>query len=160
MSVRSQRFSSPLLVLAAFALALSFPAPALCGQQERAPLAEPTGSAGPGNPPGGSGLGGSPAPGPSGAQSECRALFDLYRICYETGLNADSDLTCMTATNDLMVRSAQRLLSAGQMGKRRFSKGQGAAQALVEVVCSTGCQDATTTQIRATRQEFTEAFCD
>jgi len=141
---------SPLLstVLAAFVLAICFVAPALCADAERTAPAES------------GGVGGSPAPGTSGPQAECKALFDLYRTCYETGLNADSDLTCLTATNDLMVRSAQRLLSAGQMGKRHFNKGQGAAQALVEVVCSTGCQDATTTQIRATRQEFVEAFCD
>ncbi len=91
----------------------------------------------------------SAAPGP-----DCRHLYDLYQNCFETGLNSDSAQTCMSMSFRDMERTAVRL-NAGSKKKK-----PGAAQAMVELVCSTGCDDATSTLVRATQQEFTEAFCD
>lgn len=91
----------------------------------------------------------SAAPGP-----DCRTLYDLYQTCFETGLNSDSAQTCMSLSFRDMERAAVRLNAGGKKKK------PGAAQAMVELVCSTGCDDATSTQVRATQQEFTEAFCD
>lgn len=95
-----------------------------------------------------------PAPAPAAATPECKTLYDLYQTCYDTGLGADSSLTCLSVSFGAMERAAVRL-NAGAKKKK-----PGQAQALVELVCSTGCEDATTTLIRATQQEFNEAFCE
>lgn len=90
------------------------------------------------------------------AQPDCKPLHTLYLVCYETGLNADSSLTCLSACEGHMARTIQTL---GGAAAARKSKGLSAAQALTELVCSTGCEDGIA-QVRATVQEFTEAFCE
>ena len=100
-----------------------------------------------------------PAQGAQHGPAECKALFDMYLTCYETGINADSSLTCLAACSDRMVRTAQRLIGTTAPGKKPRKEGAG-AQAITELICSTGCEDATTALVRATQQEFTEAFCD
>lgn len=89
------------------------------------------------------------------AQPDCKPLHSLYLLCYETGLNADSSLTCLSACEGHMARTIQTL--GGQQAHKK--KGPNAAQALTELVCSTGCEDGIV-QVRATAQEFTEAFCE
>jgi len=100
-----------------------------------------------------------PAHGAQHGPAECKVLFDLYLTCYETGINADSSLTCLAACSDRMVRTTQRLSTAPAPGKKP-RKDDAGAQAITELICSTGCEDATTALVRATQQEFTEAFCD
>lgn len=95
-----------------------------------------------------------PAPADAAPGPDCKHLYDLYQTCFETGLNSDSALTCMSLSFRDMERTAVRLNAGAK------KKAPGAAQALVELVCSTGCDDATTTLVRATQQEFTEAFCE
>lgn len=96
------------------------------------------------------------APGPAQAAPapDCKHLYDLYQNCFDTGANSDSALTCMSLSFRDMERTAVRL-NAGAKKKK-----PGAAQAMVELVCSTGCDDATSTLVRASQQEFTEAFCE
>lgn len=89
------------------------------------------------------------------AQPDCKPLHALYLLCYETGLNADSSLTCLSACEGHMARTIQTL--GGQQTHKK--KGPNAAQAMTELVCSTGCEDGIA-QVRATVQEFTEAFCE
>lgn len=94
------------------------------------------------------------APGQAAAAPDCKPLYELYQNCFETGLNSDSAQTCMSMSFHDMERTAVRLNSGAKKKK------PGASQAMVELVCSTGCDDATTTQIRASQSEFTEAFCE
>lgn len=89
------------------------------------------------------------------APKDCKPLHSLYLLCYETGLNADSSLTCLSACEGHMARTIQTL--GGQQTHKK--KGPNAALALSELVCSTGCEDGIV-QVRATAQEFTEAFCE
>jgi len=88
------------------------------------------------------------------AGGDCAALFELYRSCHDRGVQADSSLACLEASYEAMTRFLARSLP----GTGR--KNPQAAQVLVELVCSTGCEDAVSLREPATRQEFTQAFCD
>ena len=96
------------------------------------------------------------APGPASAAPgpDCKHLYDLYQNCFESGLNSDSAQSCLSISFRDMERTAVRLNAGGKKKK------PGATQAMVELVCSTGCDDATTTLVRASQQEFNEAFCE
>jgi len=91
------------------------------------------------------------APAPAGAASlDCPALYELYRVCHAQGREADSGRICMEAS---------RLAMTGALAKT-MRKSPQTAQALVDLVCGTGCDDGLSQRPLATRQEFTEAFCD
>ncbi|MDP2846830.1 MAG: hypothetical protein Q8O35_01410 [Humidesulfovibrio sp.] len=83
------------------------------------------------------------------AQADCQQFMELYRACHRLGLQAGSALTCEESAGDFVMRAAARTGKPSQ-----------AARALAELVCSTGCEDAATSQPLATAQEFSEAFCD
>ena len=83
------------------------------------------------------------------ANADCPALYDLYRACLGQGIQA-SNKACMEASAEAMNRA---LAKAAR-------KNPQTARALVELVCSTACDDSLTQLPPATRQEFTEAFCD
>jgi len=85
---------------------------------------------------------------------DCPALFDLYRACHARGLEADSGRSCLEESAEPMARALALCLGANARRNPR------AAHALVELVCGTGCDDALSRRQPATRQEFTEAFCD
>lgn len=82
--------------------------------------------------------------------ADCPALFELYRACNAEGFQADSSKACLEASSEAMARALSRTVR----------KSPQTARALVELVCGTGCDDALTRQPPATRQEFSEAFCD
>jgi hypothetical protein len=88
------------------------------------------------------------------ASATCPALFDLYRACHAQGVQADSGKTCLEASAEAMTRALAQSLAASPR------KSPQTARALVELVCGTGCDDAVSRLPAATRQEFTEAFCD
>jgi len=62
--------------------------------------------------------------------------------------------TCLEASAEAMTRALAQSLAASPR------KSPQTARALVELVCGTGCDDAVSRLPTATRQEFTEAFCD
>ncbi|MBU1042521.1 MAG: hypothetical protein KKF77_15615 [Proteobacteria bacterium] len=90
-------------------------------------------------------------PGPALAVSaDCPALFELYRACNAEGQQTDHSKACLEASSEAMARALVKTVR----------KSPQTARALVELVCNTGCDDALTRQPPATRQEFSEAFCD
>jgi hypothetical protein len=84
------------------------------------------------------------------ASADCPALFELYRLCHSQGVQAQSSKICMEASAEALART---------LGKTARKNPQ-AAQVLVDLVCGTGCDDALSGLKPASRQEFTEAFCD
>lgn len=84
----------------------------------------------------------------------CPALFDLYRACHSQGLQVDSSMVCREASSEALARALARIQGGGA---RRSPQ---TARVLVDLVCGTGCDDAMSRLQPATRQEFTEAFCD
>ncbi|MDP3426443.1 MAG: hypothetical protein Q8S17_03590 [Humidesulfovibrio sp.] len=82
--------------------------------------------------------------------ADCPALFELYRACNAEGLQSDSGRACLEASSEAMARALTKTAR----------KSPQTARALVELVCGTGCDDALTRQPAASRQEFSEAFCD
>jgi hypothetical protein len=88
------------------------------------------------------------------ASATCPPLFDLYRFCHAQGAQADSSKTCLEASAEAMTRALAQSLAASPR------KSPQTARALVELVCGIGCDDALSRLPAATRQEFTEAFCD
>jgi hypothetical protein len=84
------------------------------------------------------------------ASLDCPALYELYRSCHAQGREADSGKICLEAS---------RLAMTGALAKT-MRKSPQTAQALVDLVCGTGCDDGLSQLPLATRQEFTEAFCD
>jgi len=90
-------------------------------------------------------------PAPARAASlDCPALYELYRACHAQGREADSGRICMEASRMAMTSALAKTLR----------KSPQTAQALVDLVCGTGCEDGLSQLPLATRQEFTEAFCD
>ncbi|MBU1230629.1 MAG: hypothetical protein KKA55_04910 [Proteobacteria bacterium] len=85
-----------------------------------------------------------------GASGECAALFELYRGCHARGAQADGSLACLEDSLEVRARALAKMTR----------KNLQAAQVLVELVCGTGCEDAVSRRAPATRQEFTQAFCD
>ena len=83
------------------------------------------------------------------ANPDCPALFELYRACLGQGIQA-SNKACMEASAEAMNRT---------LSKTAHKNAQ-TARALVELVCSTACDDSLAQTPPATRLEFTEAFCD
>lgn len=84
------------------------------------------------------------------AAGDCPALFELYRSCHSRGAQTDSTRACLEASFEAMARALAKTAR----------KSPQAAQVLVELVCGTGCDDAANLREPATRQEFTEAFCE
>lgn len=82
-------------------------------------------------------------------QTDCQQLMELYRACHRLGLQAGSAQTCEESAGDFVVHAGMR---AGKPSQ--------SARALAELVCSTGCEDAATSQPPATAKELSEAFCD
>jgi hypothetical protein len=82
--------------------------------------------------------------------ADCPALFDLYRTCHGQGLQADSSKACLEGNVEAMARALTKVSRKNPQG----------AQVLVELVCGTGCDDAVSLREPATRQEFSEAFCN
>lgn len=94
-------------------------------------------------------------PGQAQAMSaDCPALLELYRACHSQGVQADSSKACLEASSEALARALARA-----MGVAARKNPQG-AQVLVELVCGTGCDDAVSQRQPASRQEFSEAFCD
>ncbi len=84
------------------------------------------------------------------ASGDCAALFELYRGCHGRGVQADSSLACLEASYAAMRRTLAKAARKNPQG----------AQVLVDQVCGIGCDDAVSLREPATRQEFTEAFCE
>lgn len=84
------------------------------------------------------------------AGGDCAALFELYRNCHSRGAQADGSQACLGNSQEALARALAKTAR----------KNAQAAQVLVELVCGTGCDDAVCQREPATRQEFTEAFCE
>jgi hypothetical protein len=81
--------------------------------------------------------------------ADCQMLLELYRDCHRLGAQSDSAQTCEEGAQDFNVRHDPR-----------SAKNPQAARALMELVCTTGCEDAAASRPPATPQEFSEAFCN
>ncbi len=84
------------------------------------------------------------------ASLDCPALYELYRGCHTQGREAYGSRICLEASRTAMTTALGKTLR----------KSPQTAQALVDLVCGTGCDDGLSQLPLATRQEFTEAFCD
>jgi hypothetical protein len=84
------------------------------------------------------------------ANGDCGILFELYRSCHGNGAKADNSQTCQESSLEAMTRTLAKTAR----------KSPQSAQALAQLVCGTGCDDAVSRREPATRQEFAEAFCE